>query len=303
VSQFFIGRPICLVIAIIIMVAGAVAYAVAGVHVPGTCAPTVSICVPSGASAKVVEDSVTQVIEQNMKGLDGLIYMSATSESTGSASVTLTFENGVDPDIAQVQVQNKLQLSMPLLPPEVQRQGVSVSKAGSAFLMVIGFVSEDGRMTKDDIADYVSASIVDPISRIHGVGNLQVFGSQYAMRIWLDPNLLRFQARPATSTAVQAENQQWRSANSGGCRGNSSTRRSRRRALNGRGVPRHRRAQQSGRVCSEACRCRPGRAWRGRLRLCLALQPADGQRPGGHARDRRQCAGNRQSRRIPAGRA
>ena len=212
-AQFFIGRPIfAWVIAIIIMIAGALSMTQLPVSMYPTIAPpTVSINANyPGASAKVVEDSVTQVIEQNMKGLDGLLYMSATSSSSGSASVTLTFDNSINPDIAQVQVQNKLQLAMPLLPQEVQRQGVNVSKASSGFLMVIGFVSEDGRMTKDDIADYVSANIVDPISRVPGVGNLQVFGSQYAMRIWLDPNKLDTYRLTPTDiiAAVQAQNQQ-----------------------------------------------------------------------------------------------
>ena len=212
-AQFFIGRPIfAWVIAIIIMIAGALSITRLPVSMYPTIAPpTVSISASyPGASAKVVEDSVTQVIEQNMKGLDGLLYMSATSSSSGSASVTLTFDNSINPDIAQVQVQNKLQLAMPLLPQEVQRQGVNVSKESSGFLMVIGFVSEDGRMTKDDIADYVSANIVDPISRVPGVGNLQVFGSQYAMRIWLDPNRLETYRLTPTDiiSAVQAQNQQ-----------------------------------------------------------------------------------------------
>ncbi|HLU06691.1 MAG TPA: efflux RND transporter permease subunit [Woeseiaceae bacterium] len=212
-AQFFIGRPIfAWVIAIIIMIAGALSITQLPVSMYPTIAPpTVSINANyPGASAKVVEDSVTQVIEQNMKGLDGLLYMSATSASSGSASVTLTFDNWVDPDIAQVQVQNKLQLAMPLLPQEVQRQGVNVSKESSGFLMVIGFVSQDGRMTRDDIADYVSANIVDPISRVPGVGNLQVFGSQYAMRIWLDPNKLDTYRLAPTDiiAAIQAQNQQ-----------------------------------------------------------------------------------------------
>ncbi|HEX5764738.1 MAG TPA: efflux RND transporter permease subunit, partial [Woeseiaceae bacterium] len=212
-AQFFIGRPIfAWVIAIIIMIGGALSMTQLPVSMYPTIAPpTVSINANyPGASARVVEDSVTQVIEQNMKGLDGLLYMSATSSSSGSASVTLTFDNAVNPDIAQVQVQNKLQLAMPLMPQEVQRQGVNVSKASSGFLMVIGFVSEDGRMTKDDIADYVSANIVDPISRVPGVGNLQVFGSQYAMRIWLDPNKLDTYRLTPTDiiAAVQAQNQQ-----------------------------------------------------------------------------------------------
>ena len=212
-AQFFIGRPIfAWVIAIIIMVAGALSIFTLPVSMyPAIAPPTVSINANyPGASAKVVEDSVTQVIEQNMKGLDGLLYMSSTSSSNGSAGVTLTFDNGVDPDIAQVQVQNKLQLAMPLLPQEVQRQGVNVSKASSGFLMVLGFVSEDGSMDKVDIADYVSANVVDPISRVPGVGNIQVFGSQYAMRIWLDPYKLEtYKLAPSDIIrAVQAQNQQ-----------------------------------------------------------------------------------------------
>ncbi|MGL4690854.1 MAG: multidrug efflux RND transporter permease subunit SmeE, partial [Stenotrophomonas maltophilia] len=143
-----------------------------------------------GASAKVVEDSVTQIIEQNMKGLDGLIYFSSNSSSNGQATITLTFQSGTDPDIAQVQVQNKLQLAMPLLPQEVQRQGINVAKSSSGFLQVLGFVSEDGSMDANDISDYVGSNIVDPLSSVPGVGNIQVFGGKYAMRIWLDPNKL-----------------------------------------------------------------------------------------------------------------
>jgi multidrug efflux pump len=163
-----------------------------------------------GASAKVVEESVTQIIEQGMKGLDGLIYMSSSSESSGQASVTLTFESGTDPDIAQVQVQNKLQLVTPLLPQIVQQQGVNVSKSGDAFLMVIGFVSEDGRMGEDDIADFVAANVVDPLARVPGVGNVQAFGTRYAMRIWLDPGKLEtYRITPDDVIAqIRAQNQQ-----------------------------------------------------------------------------------------------
>ncbi len=212
-AQFFIGRPIfAWVIAIIIMTAGVLSLFTLPVSMyPAIAPPTVSINANyPGASAKVVEDSVTQVIEQSMKGLDGLLYMSATSSSNGSAGVTLTFDNAVDPDIAQVQVQNKLQLAMPLLPQEVQRQGVNVSKASSGFLMVVGFVSADGSMDRVDIADYVSANVVDPISRVPGVGNIQNFGSQYAMRIWLDPNKLdTYRLAPSDIIgAIQAQNQQ-----------------------------------------------------------------------------------------------
>ncbi len=212
-AQFFIGRPIfAWVIAIVIMIAGSLAITQLPISMYPTIAPptiTINANYP-GASAKVVEDSVTQVIEQNMKGLDGLLYMSASSASNGSASLSLTFANDIDPDIAQVQVQNKLQLAMPLLPQEVQRQGVNVGKERGGFLMVVGFVSRDGNMTRSDIADYVSANIVDPMSRVPGVGNIQVFGSQYAMRIWLDPNKLEtYKLAPADIiAAVQAQNQQ-----------------------------------------------------------------------------------------------
>ncbi len=192
-ARFFIDRPIfAWVLAIIIMLAGGLAIFTLPIsQYPTIAPPTVSIqATYPGASAKVVENSVTQIIEQNMKGLDGLIYMSATSSANGSAQLTLTFDNKTDPDIAQVQVQNKLQLASPLLPQEVQRQGVVVSKAASGFLQVVGFVSEDGSMAKDDISDYVAANLVDPLSRVPGVGNLQVFGAKYSMRIWLDPNKL-----------------------------------------------------------------------------------------------------------------
>jgi multidrug efflux pump len=212
-SQFFIDRPIfAWVIAIIIMLAGALSLTQLPVSMYPTIAPpavTVSATYP-GASAKVVEDSVTQIIEQNMKGLDGLLYMSATSEASGRATITLTFDNGTNPDTAQVQVQNKLQLAMPLLPQSVQQQGVNVSKSRSGFLMVVGFVSEDGSMDRADISDYVAANVVDPLSRVPGVGNIQVFGAKYAMRIWLDPNKLEtYKLTPTDVTAaIRAQNQQ-----------------------------------------------------------------------------------------------
>lgn len=139
-----------------------------------------------GADASTLQDSVTQVIEQNMNGIDNLLYMASSSDSSGTVQITLTFDSKADPDIAQVQVQNKLQLAMPLLPQEVQQQGVSVQKSSSSFLMVAGFISEDGSLTQQDIADYVVANIKDPLSRTNGVGDMQLFGAQYAMRIWLD---------------------------------------------------------------------------------------------------------------------
>lgn len=189
-AKFFIDRPIfAWVIAIILMMAGALAiWNLPVAQYPTIAPPSVVISANyPGADAKTVQNSVTQIIEQNMNGIDNLMYMSSTSDSSGSASVTLTFQSGTDPDIAQVQVQNKLQLAMPLLPQEVQQQGISVEKSSSSFLMVAGFISEDNTMSQSDIADYVASNIQDPLSRTEGVGDVQLFGSQYAMRIWLDP--------------------------------------------------------------------------------------------------------------------
>ncbi|WP_085315439.1 efflux RND transporter permease subunit [Derxia lacustris] len=189
-SRFFIDRPIfAWVLAIVVMLAGALAIRSLPIaQYPSIAPPSVSITATyPGASAKTLEDTVTQIIEQRMKGIDGLRYMSSTSDGAGQASITLTFDAGTDPDIAQVQVQNKLQLATPLLPQEVQRQGVQVTKATSSFLMVVGFVSENDSMTDTDIGDYVAATLVDPVSRVPGVGEVQQFGAQYAMRVWLDP--------------------------------------------------------------------------------------------------------------------
>ena len=212
-ARFFIDRPIfAWVIAIIIMLAGGLSITQLPVSMYPTIAPpsvSISAFYP-GATAEAVENAVTQVIEQNMKGLDGLIYMTATSQSSGSAQVQLTFDTGTDPDIAQVQVQNKLQLAMPLLPQEVQRQGVSVNKSRSGFLMVLGFISENGSMDRDDIADYVNTNLRDPLSRVSGVGEVQLFGTQYAMRIWLDPNKLDIYRLSVADiiAAIRAQNAQ-----------------------------------------------------------------------------------------------
>src|SRR5688572_14393806 len=174
------------------MLAGALALTALPVERYPTIAPptvTVSATYP-GASAEAVENSVTQIIEQAMTGLDGMDYMASTSQANGASSVTLTFATGTDPDIAQVQVQNKLEIATPLLPQIVQQQGIRVSKASSGFLQVIGFVSGDGRMSRHDISDYVAGNVAEPLSRVPGVGSVQVFGGQYAMRIWLDPTRL-----------------------------------------------------------------------------------------------------------------
>lgn len=189
-SRFFIDRPIfAWVLAILVMLIGVISVINLPIEqYPRIAPPTISVSASyPGANAQTVEDSVVQIIEQRMKGLDGLMYMSSSSSSNGSASVTLTFENGTDPDTAQVQVQNKLQAAMSSLPESVQRQGVNVNKSSSSFLMVQGFISEDGSMDRADIADYINSNVVDQLSRVEGVGEVQVFGSAYAMRIWLDP--------------------------------------------------------------------------------------------------------------------
>ncbi len=191
--KFFIERPIfAWVIAIITMLAGLLALVKLPVaQYPTIAPPAISISATyPGADATTVQNTVTQVIEQNMNGIDNLVYMSSTSDSAGNMSIALTFDAGTDADIAQVQVQNKLQLAMPLLPQEVQQQGISVDKSTSSFLMVAGFISSDGSMGQDDIADYVGSSIKDPLSRVTGVGETQLFGTQYAMRIWIDPEKL-----------------------------------------------------------------------------------------------------------------
>ncbi|MYM76046.1 efflux RND transporter permease subunit [Duganella sp. FT134W] len=210
-SRFFIDRPIfAWVVAIVIMLGGIIS--ILGLPIaqyPSIAPPSISISgTYPGASAKTVENAVTQIIEQKMKGIDGLRYMSSSSDSAGGVTLTLTFKSGTNPDIAQVQVQNKLQLATPLLPAAVQQQGLVVAKATKNFLMVLGFVSEDGSMKQADIGDYVTASVIDPVSRVEGVGDVTNFGSQYAMRIWLDAAKLQsYQLTPAdVSAAISAQN-------------------------------------------------------------------------------------------------
>jgi multidrug efflux pump len=199
-ANFFIQRPIfAWVLAIILMIAGGLAILKLPVaQYPTIAPPAVAVtAVYPGADAQTVQDTVTQVIEQNMNGIDNLMYMSSTSDSAGNVTITLTFQSGTDPDIAQVQVQNKLQLAMPLLPQEVQQQGIGVEKSSSSFLLVAGFVSDNKSLTQDDISDYVASNVKDSISRTSGVGDVQLFGAQYAMRIWLDSNALnKYQLTP-----------------------------------------------------------------------------------------------------------
>ncbi|HYF84828.1 efflux RND transporter permease subunit [Azospirillum sp.] len=220
-SKFFIDRPVfAWVIAIVIMMAGALAILRLPVEqYPKIAPPTVSITASyPGASAKTLEDTVTQVIEQKMTGLDHFRYMSSNSDSSGNVTITLTFEPEANPDIAQVQVQNKLQLAVPLLPQEVQQRGLQVSKAGNDFLLVVGFVSSDGRLSQGDIADYVTSNLQDTMSRVEGVGDVTVFGPQHAMRIWLDPDALNNFALTTTdvSNAVKTQNAQVSAGQLGG---------------------------------------------------------------------------------------
>lgn len=220
-ARFFIDRPVfAWVIAIIIMLAGGISILSLPIsQYPSIAPPTIGITAQyPGASAQTVQDTVTQVIEQNMNGLDYLLYMSSTSDSSGQAQITLTFSADANPDIAQVQVQNKLQLATPLLPQEVQRQGISVAKRGANFLKVYAFVSEDGSMDNADIADYVATNLKDAISRISGVGEVSLFGSQYGMRIWLDPHKLQsYKLMPSdVINAINAQNAQVSAGQLGG---------------------------------------------------------------------------------------
>ncbi|CAM3731890.1 multidrug efflux RND transporter permease subunit AcrB [Rahnella victoriana] len=220
-AKFFIDRPIfAWVIAIIIMLAGGLAILKLPIaQYPTVAPPAIQLTATyPGADAQTVQDTVTQVIEQNMNGIDNMMYMSSTSDSSGTVQITLTFASGTDADIAQVQVQNKLQLATPLLPQEVQQQGISVEKSSSSFLMVAGFISNNGSMTQDDIADYVGSNIKDPISRTSGVGDVQLFGAQYAMRIWMDPNKLNnYQLTPVdVISAIKVQNNQIAAGQLGG---------------------------------------------------------------------------------------
>ncbi|MBR0813059.1 efflux RND transporter permease subunit [Bradyrhizobium diazoefficiens] len=220
-SHFFIKRPIfAWVIAILIMLGGVLAIMRLPIAQYPQIAPTVVTITATypGANAQTAENSVTKVIEQNMTGLDYLQYMSSSSTSTGVVQISLTFTNEADADIAQVQVQNKLQLATPLLPQVVQQQGIKVVKSSASFLMVLGFVSEDGRLAASDIADYVSSSVNDPISRVAGVGQVTLFGAEYAMRIWLDPDkLAKYNLMPGdVIAAIQTQNTQVTAGQLGG---------------------------------------------------------------------------------------
>ncbi len=189
-ARFFINRPVfAWVIAILIMLAGGIAiFQLPVSQYPSIAPPVVSLQVDyPGASAQTLEETVTQVIEQKLNGIDGLLYMTSGSSSAGRMTMRLTFDSTVNPDIAQMQVQNKLQLAMPSLPDEVKSQGITVDKVSDTFLQMFAFVSEDGSMNAVDLADFVASTLQDPLSRIDGVGAVSLYGAQYAMRIWLDP--------------------------------------------------------------------------------------------------------------------
>ncbi|PDH66623.1 MAG: hydrophobe/amphiphile efflux-1 family RND transporter [Sphingomonadaceae bacterium MED-G03] len=220
-ARYFIDRPIfAWVIAIVIMLAGLLALRSLPVaQFPEIAPPAVTIQTTyPGANAQTLESTTTQIIEQQLKGIDNLRYFSSTSDGSGNLSITLTFEQGTDPDIAQVQVQNKLSQATPLLPQEVQQQGLRVSKSTSSFLLIMAVYAEDGIHDQEDAADFVASTLQDPISRVTGVGDTQLFGSQYAMRIWLDPYKMA-NLRITTGdvkAAIQAQNAQVSAGQIGG---------------------------------------------------------------------------------------
>jgi multidrug efflux pump len=220
-SRFFIDRPIfAWVIAILLMLGGGIALNTLPVaQYPSIAPPGVSITVTyPGASAETVQNTVVQVIEQQLNGIDHLLYFSSESDKDGSITITLNFDQGTNPDIAQVQVQNKLQLATPRLPQTVQQQGIRVAKSTKNFLVVVGFRSTDGTMTSGDLADFIASTVQDPLSRTAGVGDFQLFGAQYAMRVWLDPaKLNNYSLTPGdVSTAIAAQNVQVASGELGG---------------------------------------------------------------------------------------
>ncbi|MCK6954002.1 efflux RND transporter permease subunit [Enterobacter bugandensis] len=212
-SRFFVRRPVfAWVIAILIMLAGMLAIRTLPVaQYPDVAPPSIKISATyTGASAQTLENSVTQVIEQQLTGLDNLLYFTSTSSSDGSVSITVTFEQGTDPDTAQVQVQNKVQQAESRLPTEVQQSGITVEKSQSNFLLIMGVYDKTDTASSSDIADWLVSNMQDPLARVEGVGSLQVFGAEYAMRIWLDPaKLASYSLMPSdVQSAIEAQNVQ-----------------------------------------------------------------------------------------------
>ncbi|HVP83572.1 MAG TPA: efflux RND transporter permease subunit [Rhizomicrobium sp.] len=220
-SRFFIERPVfAWVIAIVIMLAGVLSILTLPIsQYPAIAPPAVSVnAFYPGASAETLQNSVTQVIEQQLSGIDNLLYFSSSSSSSGQVTITATFAAGTNPDIAQVQVQNKVTQATTRLPQEVQQQGITVAKSQTSFLLIVALYDDSGRYDNVDIADFLASKLQDPLSRVPGVGDIRVFGSQYAMRIWLDPNKLEtFHLTPAdVKAAVQAQNTQVSAGEIGG---------------------------------------------------------------------------------------
>ncbi|USI74505.1 efflux RND transporter permease subunit [Sphingomonas morindae] len=220
-ARYFIARPIfAWVIALVLMLAGIGSFNLLPIaQYPDVSPPTVGInATYPGASAQVLQDSVTQVIEQQLSGLDGLLYFQSTSSDAGSVTISVTFANGTNPDIAQVQVQNKVQQALPRLPTQVQQQGLTVTKRSPDFLMIVAVYDATDRSTSSDVSDFNGSTLQDPLSRLPGVGEITAFGSQYAMRIWLDPyKLAANQLMPSdVQTAVQAQNVQVSAGQIGG---------------------------------------------------------------------------------------
>ncbi len=228
-ARFFIDRPVfAWVIAIIIMLFGVLSITTLPVaQYPQIAPPSVSIrATYNGVSARVLEDSVTQILEQKLQGLDDLLYMSASSDSAGQVRMDLTFDPKVNPDIAQTQVMNKVQLAMSQLPSQVQQNGVRVEKGRTMFIKVYAFISEDGSMSARDLCDYVATYVQDTLSRVQGVGGVNLFGSQYAMRVWLNPEKLQsYSLIPSDiSAAIQAQNAQVSPGQLGGAPATEGTR-------------------------------------------------------------------------------
>ena len=219
-SDFFISRPVfAWVLAIVVMLIGSLAFITLPVaQFPEIASPQVIVTAKFlGASAKTMEDTVTQIIEQQISGIDGLLYMASESDATGTSTLTFTFAHGTDIDIAQVQIQNKLQLAAPVLPEEVQRQGLRVSKSSAGILIIMALISREG-MDAGDLGDYLASHLQEPLSRVPGVGQLTTLSSQYAMRVWLDPvRMAQYSLNPSdVARAIREQNSQTAGGQVGG---------------------------------------------------------------------------------------
>ena len=305
-ARFFVDRPVfAWVIALGIALAGLMALRALPIENYPTVAPpslTIGVTYP-GADAQTLEQNATQIIEQELNGVEGFLYMASTSQSNGTATITLTFQAGTDLDVAQTEVQNRLTRVEQRLPEEVRRQGIIVNKASSGFLMVVALTSKSGTMSALELGNVANAQILDELRRVNGVGDLRLFGSEYAMRIWLDPDkLVNFKLSAAEAlAAVQEQNSQ----TAGGQIGDQPPRQ-------GHGAERHDHhpkplhqpaavrehhpARQSGRIDRPPGRCRPGRTRRADL---CQRQRTQRQADGRHRRAdraRRQRARHRQGR-------